>query len=234
MDFATSFNAQGELDTFFATDGASITVPRMEKCYNVVVEGNFNYRDNIYLNGTDKDRCSLTFTNATVTGARIEMTRPSTIRLFNTHLSVTNGIFMMGDGSGNDAGNNAYERHVYVGGTDTWVKVTQDNGFFVRGINTTIHVEVPAEGFSTDHPVFDLPAITFQTGSTRIRIEVTADPKLTGKGGTYTLFRTAKDNSCQWNYIDWVYDPDVIVLDKSVPHEVRVRVKRLGGVIIFR
>ncbi len=173
------------------------------------------------------------FTNATVTGTRIEMTKPSTIRLFNTHLSVTNGFFMLGDGSGNNDSNNAYKRDVYVGGTDTWVRVTADNGLYVRGSNTTIHVEIPAEGFSTSHPVFELKKINFEK-SRHIRVAVTADSRLSAKGGTYMLFRTSSDNSCHSAGIDWIYDPAVIEIDKSVSKELRIRVKRLGGIILVR
>ena len=196
---------------------------------DVVVEGNLNYTTSYMENNPSE----LVFTNATVTGTRIEMTQPSTIRLFNTHLSVTNGIFMMGDGSGGNAGNNANKRDVYVSGTDTWVRVTQDNGFYVRGSNTTIHVEIPAEGFSMNHPVFNIPKIQFE-GSRHLRIEVTADPQLAQRGGTYKLFHTSADNSCHSDLIDWTYDPALIAIDKSVSKELRVRVRRLGGIIIFR
>ena len=221
--------ARGASVVFSATDGATNRVQRLNM-KNVVVEGNLDYRT-IYMDTTGGE---LIFTNATVTGTRIEMTQEaSTIRLINTHLSVTNGIFMMGDGSGNNAENNAYKRDVYVGGTDTWVRVTQSNGFYVRGSNTTIHVEIPAEGFSTSHPVFDIPKVYFE-GGRHIRVAVTADPRLLGRGGTYTLFRTSADNSCHSDGIEWIYDPDFIAIDKSVSKEVRVRVKQLGGIIIFR
>jgi hypothetical protein len=140
---------------------------------------------------------------------------------------------MMGDSSGNNASNNANKRDVYVSGTDTWVRVTQDNGFYIRGSNTTIHVEIPAEGFSTSHPVFDIPKIHSE-GSRHIRVAVTADPQLLWRGGTYTLFRTSADNSCHFVVIDWIYDPAVIEIDKSVSKEVRVRVKRRGWSIIIR
>ena len=140
---------------------------------------------------------------------------------------------MMGDSNGSNAANNAYKRNVYVSGTDTWVRVTQDNGYYVRGSNTTIHVEIPAERFSTSHPVFDVPKICFE-GSRHVRIEVTADPQLAQRGGTYTLFRTSADNSGLSGLIDWIYDPALIAIDKPVSKELRVRVKRLGGIIIFR
>ena len=231
----SSFTASGNVTTlvsrveFSATDGASINVPRLG-VKDVAVEGDLNYTT-IYM---ENDSSELVFTNATVTGTRIEMTKPSTIRLINTHLSVTNGIFMMGDGSGGNASNNANRRDVYVGGTDTWVKVTQSNGFYVRGSNTTIHVEIPAEGFSKAHPVFDLPRISFES-SRHVRVAVTADPRLTEKGGTYTLFRTSLDDSCHSAGIDWIYDPAVIDIDKSVSKEVRIKVKRLDGtMVIFR
>jgi hypothetical protein len=220
--------ARGARVVFSATDGATNRVQRLN-VQNAVVEGGLDY-EKIYM---DKTGGELIFTNATVTGTRIEMTQSSTIRLVNTHLYVTNGIFMMGDLSGNNAANNAYKRDVYVGGTDTWVRVTQNNGFYVRGSNTTIHVEIPVEGFSTSHPVFDVPKIQFE-GSRHLRIEVTADPQLARCGGTYTLFRTSADNSCHSGLIDWIYDPALIAIDKSVSKEVHVRVKRLGGIIIVR
>lgn len=224
----TNTTARGTSVVLSATDGASNSVRRLD-VKSVVVEGNLGYHT-IYMDTTGGE---LVFTNATVTGTRIEMTSASTIRIVNTHLSVTNGIFMMGDSSGNNASNNANKRDVYVSGTDTWVRVTQDNGFYIRGSNTTIHVEIPAEGFSTSHPVFDLPKIHSE-GSRHIRVAVTADQKLMGRGGTYTLFRTSADNSCHSAVIDWIYDPAFIEIDKSVSKELRVRVKRLGGIIIFR
>ena len=220
--------ARGASVVFSATDGATNRVQRLN-VQNAVVEGGLDY-EKIYM---DKTGGELIFTNATVTGTRIEMTQSSTIRLVNTHLYVTNGIFMMGDLSGNNAENNAYKRDVYVGGTDTWVRVTQDNGFYIRGSNTTIHVEIPAEGFSTSHPVFDIPKIHSE-GSRHIRVAVTADSRLAQRGGTYTLFRTSADNSCHSAVIDWIYDPALIAIDKSVSKEVRVRVKRRGWSIIIR
>ena len=220
--------ARGTNVTFSATDGASITVPRLS-AQNVVVEGALNY-NRIY---TEVKGGELVFTNATVSGTRIEMTEASTIRLYNTHLTIPSGIFMMGDASGGNAGNNANERHVYVGGTDTWVRVTQDNGFYVRGSNTTIHVEIPAEGFSKDHPVFDLPRISFES-SRHVRIAVTVDPKLVGKGGSYWLFRTSTDDSCHSVGIDWIYDPEIISIDKSVSKELHIRVKQRGVTVIVR
>ena len=208
-------------------DNSSFSVSgRMNANGTNVVEGILNY-STIYMNS---DFSELTFTNATVTGTRIEMTKPSTIRLYNTHLTLPSGLFMMGDGGGNDPVNNAYKRDVYVGGTDTWVRVNASNGFYVRGTNTTIHVEIPAEGFSTSHPVFDLPKIYFQTGR-RLRVEVTVDPKIKRDGSVYTLFRTSADDSCQSSSIDWVYDPQVIDIVKSGNNEVRVRVKRQGFMI---
>lgn len=229
-DFSVSKNvtARGTNVTFSATDGASITVPRLS-VQNAVVEGALNY-NRIY---TEVSGGELVFTNATVSGTRIEMTEASTIRLYNTHLTIPSGIFMMGDASGGNAGNNANERHVYVGGTDTWVRVTQDNGFYVRGSNTTIHVEIPAEGFSKDHPVFDLPRISFES-SRHVRIAVTVDPKLVGKGGSYWLFRTSTDDSCHSVGIDWIYDPEIIAIDKSVSKELRIRVKQRGVTVIVR
>ena len=220
--------ARGTNVTFSATDGASITVPRLS-AQNVVVEGALNY-NRIY---TEVKGGELVFTNAAVSGTRIEMTEASTIRLYNTHLTIPSGIFMMGDASGGNAGNNANERHVYVGGTDTWVRVTQDNGFYVRGSNTTIHVEIPAEGFSKEHPVFDLPRIAFES-SRHVRIAVTVDPKLVGKGGSYWLFHTSADDSCHSTGIDWIYDPDVVAIDKSVSKELHIRVKQRGVTVIVR
>ena len=84
-----------------------------------------------------------------------------------------------------------------------------------------------------NHPVFNIPKIQFE-GSRHLRIEVTTDPQLLGRGGTYTLFRTSADNSCHSDLIDWIYDPAFIAIDKSVSKELRVRVKRLGGMIIIR
>ena len=98
-------------------------------CVLRVADGTLNYGTiYLYCDGNELD-----FSNAAVTGTRIEMNRSSAIRLFNTHLTMPSGIFMMGDGNGSDAANNALKRDIYVGGTDTWVKVSENRGFWVPG-----------------------------------------------------------------------------------------------------
>jgi hypothetical protein len=104
---------------------------------------------------------------------------------------------------------------------------------FVRGTNTTIHVEIPAEGLSTSHPVFEQPNINFENWA-KIRVEVTAEPSNMNKGVRYTLFRTTSDNSCQDSKINWIYDPNVIKIDTSVSGEVGVIVKDPGLKIFVR
>jgi hypothetical protein len=140
---------------------------------------------------------------------------------------------MMGDVNGGDAANNALQRDVYVGGTDTWIKLLDGEGLTVRGSNTTIHVEIPAEGFSTSHPVFDIKKIGFQSNH-RLRIEVTAESSKMNKGVRYTLFRCSTGNSCQSSQIDWIYDPNVIKIDTLVSGEVGVIVKDPGLKIFVR
>ena len=228
---AGEVSVRGEKVLFSATEGASITVPKMT-VHNLAVEGTLNY-GSIYLNqGGD----ALAFTNAAATGTRIEMTASSAIHLFNTHLTLTSGIFMMGDGNGGNAENNALKRDVYVGGTDTWVQVSASNGFWVRGTSTTLHVDIPSEGFSDSHPVFDLKKIVFGSESHRLRVELSADKRLSGRPETYTLFRTSMDNSCQSEQIEWIVPDSEMVaigIDKSVPNEVRLRVKKRGELKII-
>ena len=202
-------------------------------CVVRVVDGTLNY-DTMYLYC---DGNELAFTNATVSGTRIEMTRSSAIHLFNTHLTIPSGIFMMGDANGGDPVNNALKRDIYVGGTDTWVKVSASNGFWFRGSNTTIRVHIPAEGFSTSHPVFDLNKIVYGSADHRIRIEVTADePTVAAAGTWYTFFRCSGDDSCRSDQIEWIVpesDDVSIKIDKSVEKEVRIRVNLKRGLMII-
>lgn len=202
-------------------------------CVLRVADGTLNY-GTIYLYC---DGNALDFSNATLAGGRIEMTRSSSIRLFNTHLTIPSGIFMMGDANGADAVNNALKRDIYVGGTDTWVKVSASNGFWVRGSNTTMRVHVPAEGFSTSHPVFDLNKIVYGSDAHRLRIEVTADePTAQANGVWYTLFKCSGDDSCRSDQIEWIVpdsDDVSIKIDKSVEKEVRIRVNRKRGLMVI-
>jgi hypothetical protein len=144
---------------------------------------------------------------------------------------------MMGDGSGGDPVNNALKRDIYVGGTDTWVKVSASNGFWFRGSNTTIRVHIPAKGFSTSHPVFDLNKIVYGSVDHRIRIDVTADePTVAAAGTWYTFFRCSGDDSCRSEQIEWIVpesDDVSIKIDKSVEKEVRIRVNRKRGLMII-
>ena len=220
-----------------ATDGGSINVARLNVGHpknagvgNAIVDGKLNY-STIYMGANDSE---LVLTNATVIGTRIEMTQSSTIRILDTHLTLTSNHFMMGDGDGSKADNNALRRDVYVGGADTWIKLLAGDGLTVRGSNTTVHVEIPAEGFSTSHPVFDIKKISFQTANHRLRVEVTAEPSKMNKGVRYTLFRCSAGNSCQSSQIDWIYDPNVIKIDTSVSGEVGVIVKNPGLMIFVR
>ena len=203
-------------------------------CVLRVADGTLNY-GTIYLYC---DGNALDFSNATLAGGRIEMTRSSSIRLFNTHLTISGkNIFMMGDADGSDAVNNALKRDIYVGGTDTWVKVSASNGFWFRGSNTTIRVHIPAKGFSTSHPVFDLNKIVYGSADHRIRIEVTADrPTEEASGTWYTFFRCSGDDSCRSEQIEWIVpesDDVSIKIDKSVEKEVRIRVNRKRGLMII-
>jgi hypothetical protein len=69
-----------------------------------VVKGKLDYYQ-IYMSSESSE---LVFTNAMVTGQRIEMHEPSTIRLYNSHVSVTNNFLMLGD-DGTEVGK-AYRR----------------------------------------------------------------------------------------------------------------------------
>ncbi len=205
-------------------------------CVLRVADGTLNYGTiYLYCDGNELD-----FSNAAVTGTRIEMNRSSAIRLFNAHLTIPSGIFMMGDGDGSIAANNALKRDIYVGGTDTWVKVTASNGFWVRGSNTTIRVHVPAEGFSTNHPVFDLNKIVYGSAAHRLRMEVTAEKPLAQADGVwYTLFRCSGfADSAYSDQMEWIVPESDLVkieIDKSVGNEVRIRVRRkIGCTLIFR
>ena len=203
-------------------------------CVVRVVDGTLNY-GTIYLYC---DGNALDFSNATVSGTRIEMTRSSSIRLFNTHLTIPSGIFMMGDANGADAANNALKRDIYVGGTDTWVKVSASNGFWVRGSNTTMRVHIPAEGFSTSHPVFDLNKIVYGSGEHRLRIEVTADEPVEQANGTwYTLFKCSGfSDSAYADQIEWILPDSGMVsvkVDTSVSNEVRICAKHRNGMTVI-
>ena len=203
-------------------------------CVVRIVDGTLNY-GTIYLYC---DGNSLDFSNATVSGTRIEMTRSSSIQLFNTHLTIPSGIFMMGDANGSDAANNALKRDIYVGGTDTWVKVTASNGLWVRGSNTTMRVHVPAEGFSTSHPVFDLNKIVYGSDAHRLRVEITAEePVEQADGVWYTLFKCSGfSDSAYADQLEWVVpdsDKVSVKIDKSVGNEVRIRVNRKHGLMII-
>ena len=225
-----TLNVSGKISV--GASGAEAT----SNCVVRVADGTLNY-GTIYLYC---DGNVLDFSNATVSGTRIEMTRSSSIRLFNTHLTIPSGIFMMGDANGADAANNALKRDIYVGGTDTWVKVTASNGFWVRGSNTTMRVHVPAEGFSTNHPVFDLNKIVYGSEAHRLRMEVMAErPVAKADGVWYTLFKCSgfADNAYS-DQMEWVVpesDQVKIEIDKSVGNEVRIRVRRKNGcTLIFR
>ena len=229
-----TLNVSGKLSVGNGGNSTADKTPEATtNCIVRVVDGTLNY-GTIYLY---RDGNSLDFSNATLAGGRIEMTRSSSIRLFNTHLTIPSGIFMMGDANGSDAANNALKRDIYVGGTDTWVKVSDSNGFWFRGSNTTIRVHIPAKGFSTSHPVFDLNKIVYGSADHRIRIEVTADePTVAAAGTWYTFFRCSGDDSCRSEQIEWIVpesDDVSIKIDKSVEKEVRIRVNRKRGLMII-
>ena len=219
-------------DSRIETGGAgSVFGAGSAKIHSLNVEGVFDY-GTIYM---DYDGGEFVCSNAVVTGSRIQMTNPCAIRLHNTHLSITNNYLMLGDGGSSDAAIKAYPRDIYVSGTDTWVRVVNSGvSMYIRGTNTTIHIDIPAEGLSADHPVFDLPKIGTENNAPPVRVVVSADTRLMAKGGTYTLFRTA-DNTCQQDdRLQWIYDPKMMQIDKSVANEVRVRVKRCGFLVMFK
>lgn len=177
-----------------------------------------------------EDGAELVFTNAVVNGGRLEMTRRSTVRLINSQLTIPSGIFMMGDASGGVETINNLERHVYVVGSNSWVKVSQSNGFYVRGKKTTIHFEIPKEGYSTEHAVFQIPKVTFESGRT-LTVEVAVDPALCeAGGGKYELFSVAPDaDKCTY-----VCDPQLVrIVQENGKLYARVRSNR-GMIVIFK
>lgn len=181
----------------------------------------------------------LAFTNTVAHGGRIEMTKASTIRIHNSQLRLDEAnstcIFMLG---ASDAGDEL-ERHVYVSGSNSYVYAWGTTyGVYVRGRKTTLHVSIPAEGLSTEHPLFDFKALNFQTDNHRLKVEIDADERLGFEGSrTYTLFRGYNASSAN---IDYVYNPtNIAVTSKRFPDEgfsevyVRVRGKR-GAVLLVK
>jgi len=180
----------------------------------------------------------LAFTNTVARGGRIEMTKSSTVRLHNSQVYLgephATCIFMMG---ASDAGDN-YERHVYISGSNTYVQATkgtsQFSGLYVRGSNTTLHVSIPAEGLSKDHPLFEFKTLSFQTDQQRLRVEIDADGQLgLNGGGTYTLFKGTGASTIKVNYI---YNPNDIAVTKQDfdgYSEVYVRVRSKRGMVLL-
>lgn len=181
----------------------------------------------------------LAFTNTVAHGGRIEMTKASTIRIHNSQLRLDEAnatcIFMMGAG---DAGDNL-ERHVYVSGSNSFIRAkspSTDYGLYVRGSNTTIHVSIPAEGLSKEHPLFEFNTLKFQAEQQRLKVEIEADEALgLAGGGTYTLF---KGNNASSSHVDYIYNPtNIVVTVERFPEknysEVYVRVRSKRGTFLL-
>lgn len=208
--------------------------------------GDFNVRGRASFKGCtvdysrimmSRDNAEISFEDCVVTGARLQMTQSNTVvRLINTQYTMAStpaaSLFMMGDGSGSENYENSSERHVYLGGTNTWLKNmnTSYGGFFARGSNTTVHVSIPAEGFATDHPVIEVNGVSVERG--RLKIAIAVDPQLPVRGGgTYALI---KSNNAIPDRIDFTYDPGLVsVLRSSDDREIKIQVKNLKGTLLL-
>ena len=181
----------------------------------------------------------LAFTNTVAHGGRIEMTKASTVRIHNSQLRLDEKdatcILMMGAG---DAGDDL-KRDIYVSGSNSYIYAWGSTyGLYVRGRDTTIHVSIPAEGLSTEHPLFDFKTLNFQTAAHRLKVEIDVDERLGLEGSrTYTLFH---GNNASSQNIDYIYNPTNIALSVTrFPDDgysevyVRVRSKR-GSVLLVK
>lgn len=228
----------------FAVTNAAVAVTNVGgKANNTYLYGKMSFKGGTYDYNKlvlDGNNAEVSFEDTVVNGRRLQMAGSNTIvRLVNAQYTVAydndaSAIFMMGDGSGNDAENNAYERHIYVSGSNTYVRALHPTyGIYVRGSNTTFHVDIPAEGFSTAHPVFEAP-VFYRNYNAGLRIKITVDPELAARGGgTYTLF---KGKNAVFENDTFEYDPNLVEIIGSGTEanaELKIRVKSKRGMVLL-
>lgn len=186
----------------------------------------------LYLDASCAD---IEFNGCDLEGGRFEMTSSNVVlRLVNTSFKVKamagSDYFMLGDGTA-AALNAGYERYIYFGGTNTHVTVDESsNGLYFRSTNVTFNFDIPAEGFSTAHPVFEWAK---STGSPQVKVNVTVDPQLCyNGGGEYVLLKGP--NATSDTQFSFSYDEKYVRLIKdATKNEVRVKAKNLAGLMIF-
>ena len=214
----------GELrtDAFLRVRAAGVVVPNAKVRYS-----------RLYLDASCAD---IEFNGCDLEGGRFEMTSSNVVlRLVNTSFKVKkmaagSDYFMLGDGSG-QAPNTGYERYIYFGGTNTHVTVdASSNGLYFRSTNVTFNFDIPAEGFSSAHPVFEW-ATSSQT--TLVKVNITVDPQLCyNGGGEYVLLKGPSATSSQ--HFSFNYDEKYVRLIKdTTKNEVRVKAKNLNGTILL-
>lgn len=212
----------------------------------VSLTGDFNVRGRASFKGCtvdysrimmSRDNAEISFEDCEVSGARLQMTQSNTVvRLINTQYTMAStpaaSLFMMGDSSGSANYENSSERHVYLGGTNTWLKNmnTSFGGFFARGTNTTVHVSIPAEGFSTEHAVIDVNGVSVESG--RLKIAIDVDPQLPVRGGgTYTLIES---RNAIPDRIDFFYDHSLVSVVRTTDNKkIKIQVRDLRGTLIL-
>lgn len=213
----------GELrtDAYLRVRAAGVVVPNAKVRYS-----------RLYLDASCAD---IEFNGCDLEGGRFEMTSSNVVlRLVNTSFKVKamagSDYFMLGDGTG-EALNAGYERYIYFGGTNTHVTVdASSNGLYFRSTNVTFNFDIPAEGFSSAHPVFEW-ATSSQT--TLVKVNITVDPQLCyNGGGEYVLLKGPSATSEK--HFSFNYDEKYVRLIKdTTKNEVRVKAKNLAGLMIF-
>ena len=177
------------------------------------------------------------FEDTVLTGGRFEMSGSNTVvRMENVQWSVisndSTAIFMIGGANSPDT----FPRHLYISGTNTYVNATANKqyGLFARGEDITFHFDIPAEGYSTAHPVFEMSKFQRTNNNKGIKVKITVDPELARRGGgRYTLFKgTSSYVSGQDVY---EYDPKLVKLDlQSGQVDVIVKSPKPGLMVIIR
>ena len=226
-------------DMAFDQDGQTLTVGELRtdaalrvRAAGVVVSNAKVRYSKLYLDASCAD---IEFNGCDLEGGRFEMTSSNVVlRLVNTSFKVQKMVgsdyFMLGDGSG-QAPNTGYERYIYFGGTNTHVTVdASSNGLYFRSTNVTFNFDIPADGFSQTHPVFEW-ANSSQT--TLVKVNITVDPQLCyNGGGEYVLLKGPSATSDK--HFSFNYDEKYVRLIKdTTKNEVRVKAKNLAGLMIF-
>lgn len=191
----------------------------------------------------DSTTAVLTLEDVDMTCGRFQMEASnSVLRLVNTRLTIPEDgesrFFMLG-GYNSNAITNAFERSICVSGTNTYVRSENAKyGIYFRGTNNTINVDIPAEGFSTAHPVFETPLFYIQNGFAA-HVVITVDPALAKNGGgEYVLFKGKNAHSEEFDY---VYDPETVELvrrgdngDATAELVIMVKSSRKGLSVLVR